>query len=89
MLEGSRRSHEERERLIDTMVRESLHDKKTVPFPFLLLFAPSHGAPWLQNKEKINSEHRLKMLLDVRHSPLCSCSGLDYCSATWTLPGNF
>lgn len=44
-LEHQRRLHEERERIIDTMVREWLHEKKT-------------------HKEKINSDHRLKMLLD-------------------------
>lgn len=31
-LEQQRRAHEERERLTDTMVREWLHEKKTVRF---------------------------------------------------------
>uniref|UniRef100_A0A914WN70 Matrin-type domain-containing protein n=1 Tax=Plectus sambesii TaxID=2011161 RepID=A0A914WN70_9BILA len=45
VLETQRRLHEERERLVDTMTREWLHDKKN-------------------HKEKINSEQRLKLLLD-------------------------
>ena len=45
ILEQQRRYHEERERLIDAMVKEMLHKK------------PGH-------RESINSEHRLKMLLD-------------------------
>lgn len=45
ILEQQRRHHEERERLIDSMVKELLHKK------------PGH-------RENINSEHRLKMLLN-------------------------
>ncbi|XP_001606271.1 splicing factor 3A subunit 3 [Nasonia vitripennis] len=45
ILEQQRRYHEERERLMDAMVKEQLHKK------------PGH-------RETINSEHRLKMLLD-------------------------
>lgn len=44
-MEQQRRYHEERERLMDAMVKEQLHKK------------PGH-------RETINSEHRLKMLLD-------------------------
>jgi len=47
LLEQQRRYHEERERLIDTMVKEMLYKK------------PSH-------REQINSDHRLRILLD-RH----------------------
>uniref|UniRef100_A0A915KWL8 Splicing factor SF3a60 binding domain-containing protein n=1 Tax=Romanomermis culicivorax TaxID=13658 RepID=A0A915KWL8_ROMCU len=45
LLETQRRCHEERERLIDTMTREMLHEKNTY-------------------KERVNSDHRLKLLLD-------------------------
>ncbi|XP_068977944.1 splicing factor 3A subunit 3 [Bombus flavifrons] len=45
ILEQQRRYHEERERLMDAMVKEMLYKK------------PGH-------RESINSEHRLKMLLD-------------------------
>ncbi|CAB3377359.1 Hypothetical predicted protein [Cloeon dipterum] len=45
ILEQQRRYHEERERLMDAMVKEMLHKK-------------------LGNREIINSDHRLKMLLD-------------------------
>lgn len=45
ILEQQRRYHEERERLMDAMVKEMLYKK------------PGH-------RENINSEHRLKMLLD-------------------------
>lgn len=45
ILEQQRRCHEERERLIDAMVKEMLHKKQG-------------------HRESINSEHRLKMLLD-------------------------
>lgn len=45
ILEQQRRYHEERERLMDAMVKEQLHKK------------PGH-------RESINSEHRLKILLD-------------------------
>lgn len=44
LLEQQRRYHEERERLMDAMVKELLHKK------------PGH-------RDSINSEHRLKMLL--------------------------
>ncbi|CAG0882097.1 unnamed protein product [Cyprideis torosa] len=47
ILEQQRRYHEERERLVDSMVKEMLHKKGT-------------------NRETINSEHRVRMLLD-RH----------------------
>jgi hypothetical protein len=46
ILEQQRRYHEERERLMDAMVKEMLHKK-------------------MGNREIINSDHRLKMLLDV------------------------
>lgn len=46
ILEQQRRYHEEKERLMDAMVKEMLH-KKT------------------GHRENINSEHRLKMLLDM------------------------
>ena len=49
LLEQQRRYHEERERNIDCMVRESMHKKST-------------------QREIINSEHRQKILLDVRHN---------------------
>ena len=39
--------HEERNRLVDTMVREMMMEKRT-------------------HKERINSDQRIKMLLDVR-----------------------
>lgn len=45
ILEQQRRYHEERERLMDAMVKEMLHRKTG-------------------HRENINSEHRLKMLLD-------------------------
>ncbi|KYN15718.1 Splicing factor 3A subunit 3 [Trachymyrmex cornetzi] len=45
ILEQQRRYHEERERLMDAMVKEMLHKKAG-------------------HRENINSEHRLKMLLD-------------------------
>lgn len=45
LLEQQRRYHEERERLVDAMVKEMLHRKST-------------------NREQINSDHRLKLLLD-------------------------
>jgi len=45
LLEQQRRYHEERERLMDGMSKELLHQKKT-------------------HKEKINSDHRTKQLLD-------------------------
>lgn len=44
-MEQQRRYHEERERLMDAMVKEMLHKKAG-------------------HRENINSEHRLKMLLD-------------------------
>lgn len=45
ILEQQRRYHEERERLMDAMVKEMLHKKSSY-------------------REQINSDHRLKMLLD-------------------------
>lgn len=45
ILEQQRHYHEERERLIDAMVKEILHKK------------PGH-------REVINSDHRIKMLMD-------------------------
>lgn len=47
LLEQQRRYHEERERLVDTMVKEMLQKKSS-------------------NRDQINSDHRLKLLLD-RH----------------------
>lgn len=46
ILEQQRRYHEERERLMDAMVKEMLHKK-------------------VSHREVINSDHRLKLLLDV------------------------
>ncbi|CAD5122490.1 DgyrCDS10913 [Dimorphilus gyrociliatus] len=45
LLEQQRRFHEERERLMDTMAKEMLYEKK-------------------MHRERINSDHRLKLLLD-------------------------
>uniref|UniRef100_A0A170UYU1 Splicing factor 3a subunit 3 n=1 Tax=Triatoma infestans TaxID=30076 RepID=A0A170UYU1_TRIIF len=45
ILEQQRRYHEERERLMDAMVKEMLHKKSSY-------------------REQINSDHRLKLLLD-------------------------
>ena len=45
ILEQQRRYHEERERLMDAMVKEMLHKKSSY-------------------REQINSDHRLRMLLD-------------------------
>nr|CAD7263075.1 unnamed protein product [Timema shepardi] len=50
ILEQQRRYHEERERLLDAMVKEMLHKKSGY-------------------REIINSDHRLKMLLDVSSAP--------------------
>ena len=47
LLEQQRRYHEERERIIDAMVKETIYKKNT-------------------QREIINSEHRQKILLDVR-----------------------
>lgn len=53
ILEQQRRYHEERERLMDAMVKEMLHKK-------------------VAHREIINSDHRLKLLLDVRLEKLSS-----------------
>ena len=47
LLEQQRRYHEEKERIIDSMVKETIFKKTT-------------------QREIINSEHRQKILLDVR-----------------------
>ncbi|XP_076819996.1 splicing factor 3A subunit 3-like [Clavelina lepadiformis] len=52
ILEQQRRLHEERERLVDAMRKESLHNKTTL-------------------RENINSDHRIKILLD---------KGIDVCN---------
>lgn len=77
ILEQQRRYHEERERLCDSMVKEMLIKKASVSLlssnifvlpagiSFFILYIMTSIYLSLQFRDSINSEHRLKMLLDV------------------------
>lgn len=66
ILEQQRRYHEERERLVDAMVKEMLHKKTSVSHKLNknLTSHHQHLFLFLQYRETINSDHRLKYLLD-------------------------
>lgn len=62
ILEQQRRYHEERERLVDAMVKEMLHKKASVSTSLFAM--PPFYFFHLKYRETINSDHRLKYLLD-------------------------
>lgn len=63
LLEVQRNCHEERERCIELMVVESLTEKRSVGFIFQHSFVTYLKN--FQQKEKINSDQRIKSLVDV------------------------
>ena len=60
ILEDQRKLHEERERLEDALVKEKMLKKTTVSSSLHILIK----AHLIQVREKINSEHRMRYLID-------------------------
>lgn len=65
IIETQRSLHEERERCLDLIVKESLSDKKNVSaLPLLFVLDVFQSYSRFQQRERVNSEHRSRELID-------------------------